>query len=110
MANKVVIGAAALGISVYKANEYYQEQLVEREQEERQQLEQDKRETYYQHMVERERKHGGKRSRKGGGAVSDHIIEQAFQAAVFSHMDDILFALLLEIGEKGIRYRHRHKI
>lgn len=103
MANKAVIGVAALGLSAYKANEYYQEKLVEREQEEHQQLEQDRREAHYQHLADRERKHGGKRSRKeGADPVSDHTIEQAFQTAVSCHVDKILFALLLEIGEKGI--------
>ena len=98
MSNKAVIGAAALGISVYKANEYFKDRQVEKEMEERLQLEQDRHQAYYRRMAESEQKRG-KQKQRGGMGSNAGASHRIFQAALFSQIDELLFELILKVGD-----------
>ncbi len=65
MANKAVIGAAALGVSIYSISEYLKERDVERERDARHQLERDRLDTDLRRKAESKMKMGEEHFLKG---------------------------------------------
>jgi hypothetical protein len=109
MANKAVLGVAALGVAAYSLSEYEKERSVKREEEEARQAKEDRIEELMQRQMEAEMKKKGRRTRRRNGNGeddgSDFESEMDFQMELTHKIDQVLFDLLLGI-EANAQERH----
>ena len=102
MAHKGVVGAVALGACAYAGMERFKDWSVEREREEREQMLRDRQDEYIRRLEESQRKKG-KRSAKTrlGGFEGEIGLELAFQSKVYERLEEILYGLVVKVGEEG---------
>ena len=96
MANRTVLGIAALGVSAYAANDYINDRQAQQELEDRRQQQQDLRDAH----AKRQEQAAWKKQKSKKNDVGDDVIDQVFIQAVLSKVDLILQAMLLEMSEK----------
>ena len=104
MANKAVVGLAAMGVSAYAINEQLQDWRARKERERIQRQRQDNIDAL-QMRIE-----GVQRKKKGGrDGFADVLHEMQFTKGVWSRVEDILYDLVLKVGENAKPLRNSNR-
>ena len=104
MANKAVVGLAAMGVSAYAINEQLQDWRARKERERIQRQIQDNIDAL-QMRIE-----GVQRKKKGGrDGFADVLHEMQFTKGVWSRVEDILYDLVLKVGENAKPLRNSNR-
>lgn len=106
MAHKGVVGAVAVGLGLYSANEWRKDWEVENERKKRELEEQDHRDELMRRLEESERRSGGRSAAAYQAEMENLFLDRDFQVRVFSHLDQLLYGLVVRVGEEGTPLRN----
>jgi hypothetical protein len=99
MANKAVIGIAALGGAAYVASERFADWRANKEKRDRHQEDQDRAEAIARRCEEEQRKKG-----KGfsfGGVKDDFHATASFSLQLYHRIDTLLYELIMKVGQSA---------
>ena len=106
MANKAVVGLAAVGVSAYAINEQLQDWRARKERERIQRQRQDNIDALQMRIEGVQRK---KKEKGGMEGYADVMHEMQFTKGVWSRVEDILYDLILKVGEDGKPMRNSNR-
>ena len=106
MANKAVVGLAAVGVSAYAINEQLQDRRARKERERIQRQRQDNIDSLQMRIEGAQRK---KKEKGGMEGFADVLHEMQFSEGVWSRVEDILYDLILKVGEDGKPLRNSNR-